>query len=62
MSQTQKRSLAAIAARLMPSSLVRSRACARRSQQPVEEQTDDKDPLNPREARGGEDVPPVLLP
>ncbi len=32
MSQTQKRSLAAFAARLMPSSLVRSWACARRSQ------------------------------
>src|SRR5580704_15451369 len=30
--------------------------------QPVEQQTNDKDPLKPGEARGCEDVPPVLLP
>ena len=30
--------------------------------QPVEQQTNDKDPLKPGEARGCKDVPPVLLP
>ena len=47
MSQTQKRSLAAIAARLMPSSLVRSWSCARRSRSQLISRPTIRIPPNP---------------
>jgi hypothetical protein len=62
MSQTQKRSLAAI--RGQAHALFTGPQPSMRTPEPhpVQQQTGDKDRANPEDTRGGKDVPLVLLP